>query len=95
MNSTVQCRLHTSSAAFLADMAYYPCNLMAPDSAEQAHIHPIGCGPFKLARWERYSVTELVRFEHYFETDAAGNSLPYLDGVSRVAGIFVLMPCSA
>jgi hypothetical protein len=23
-------------------------------------------------------VTELVRFENYFETDAAGNSLPYL-----------------
>jgi peptide/nickel transport system substrate-binding protein len=36
---TVQCRLHTPSAAFLADLAYYPCNLIAPDSAEQAHLH--------------------------------------------------------
>ena len=32
-------------------------------------------------RWERNSVTELVRFENYFETDAAGHSLPYLEGI--------------
>jgi peptide/nickel transport system substrate-binding protein len=32
-------------------------------------------------RWERNHVTELARFEHYFETDAAGHSLPYLDGL--------------
>ena len=78
---TVRCRLHTPSAAFLADVAYYPCNLIAPESAAQTNTHPIGCGPFKLVRWERNSVTELVRFEHYFETDTAGNSLPYLEGI--------------
>ena len=78
---TVRCRLHTPSAAFLADVAYYPCNLIAPESAAQANTNPIGCGPFKLVRWERNSVTELVRFEHYFETDAAGNSLPYLERI--------------
>jgi peptide/nickel transport system substrate-binding protein len=60
---------------------YYPCNLIAPDSAEKADTQLIGCGPFKLVRWERDNVTELARFENYFETDAAGNSLPYLDGI--------------
>ena len=69
------------SAAFLADLVYYPCNLIAPDSAEQANLHPIGCGPFKFVKWERNSITELIRFENYFETDAEGNSLPYLDGI--------------
>jgi peptide/nickel transport system substrate-binding protein len=44
-------------------------------------MHPIGCGPFKFVKWERNSITELVRFENYFETDADGNSLPYLDGI--------------
>ena len=78
---TVQCRLHTPSAAFLADVAYYPCNLIAPESAAQTNTNPIGCGPFKLVRWERNSVTELVRFEHYFETDAVGNSLPTWRGL--------------
>jgi len=78
---TVRCRLHTPSAAFLADVVYYPCNLIAPESAAQANLHPIGCGPFKLVRWERNNITELVRFENYFETDATGNSLPYLEGI--------------
>ena len=78
---TLQCLLHEPSAAFLADLVYYPCNLMAPDSAEQANTHPIGCGPFKFVKWERNNITELSRFENYFETDAEGNNLPYLDGI--------------
>src|SRR5215470_231183 len=78
---TVRCVLQEPSAAFLADVVYYPCNLMAPESAEHADMRPIGCGPFKLVKWERNSITELVRFENYFETDAEGNSLPYLDGI--------------
>jgi peptide/nickel transport system substrate-binding protein len=78
---TVRCHLHQPSAAFPADVVYYPCNLMAPDSEAQADTHPVGCGPFKFVRWERNNITELVRFENYFETDAAGNSLPYLDRI--------------
>ena len=78
---TLRCHLEQPSAAFPANVVYYPCNLIAPDSAAQAHVHPIGCGPFKLVGWKRDHVTELARFEHYFETDAAGNSLPYLDGI--------------
>ena len=34
---TVRCRLHMPSAAFLADVAYYPCNLIAPESAADQH----------------------------------------------------------
>ena len=78
---TLRCVLQEPSAAFLADVVYYPCNLMAPDSAEQADMHPIGCGPFRLVKWERNNITEMVRFENYFETDAEGNTLPYLDGI--------------
>jgi peptide/nickel transport system substrate-binding protein len=78
---TLRCHLHQPSAAFPADVVYYPCALMAPESVEQADLHPIGCGPFKFAKWDRHNVTEMVRFENYFETDAAGNSLPYLDTI--------------
>jgi peptide/nickel transport system substrate-binding protein len=78
---TVRCHLHQPSAAFPADVVYYPCNLIAPDSEAQADTHPIGCGPFKFVRWERNNVTELARFEHYFETDAEGHSLPYLERI--------------
>jgi len=78
---TVRCHLHTPSAAFPADVVYYPCALMAPDSADRADLHPIGCGPFKFVKWDRNNITELVRFENYFETDPEGNSLPYLEGL--------------
>jgi len=78
---TLRCHLHTPSAAFPADVVYYPCALMAPDSVEKADLYPISCGPFKFATWDRNNITEMVRFENYFETDAAGNSLPYLEAI--------------
>jgi peptide/nickel transport system substrate-binding protein len=52
---TVVCKLEQPSAAFPADVVFYPCNLMAPDSKAQADTHPIGCGPFKFVTWERYA----------------------------------------
>jgi peptide/nickel transport system substrate-binding protein len=75
---TVVCKLQQPSAAFPSDVVFYPANLMAPGTEEQANTHPIGCGPFKFKRWERHNVTELERFENYFETDAEGNPLPYI-----------------
>ncbi len=78
---TCRCQLHQPSASFPSNVVYYPCNLIAPESEAQAHTHPVGCGPFKFVRWQRYEMTELARFEHYYETDAEGNSLPYLDGI--------------
>jgi ABC-type transport system substrate-binding protein len=38
---TVRCHLYQPSAAFPADVVYYPCNLIAPDSEKQADIHLI------------------------------------------------------
>jgi len=73
--------LKAPNAIFAANTVYYPANLIAPDSEDQADTHPIGCGPFKFKSWKRYAKTEIVRFENYFETDAEGNPLPYLDGI--------------
>lgn len=78
---TVRCRLHSPSAAFPANVVYYPCQLMAPDSVEQGATHPIGAGPFKFVKWERYAHTVLERFENFYETDAQGNPLPYIQRV--------------
>jgi peptide/nickel transport system substrate-binding protein len=72
-------KLQTPSAAFPTNVVYYPCNLIAPDSEAQVNTHPIGCGPFKFVKWERFAATTLERFENYFETDAQGNPLPYLE----------------
>lgn len=78
---TVRCMLKEPSAAFPADVMYYPVNLIAPDSAGQVDILPIGCGPFKFVKWDRFNLTLVERFENYFETDAEGNTLPYLDAL--------------
>ncbi|MBT4486326.1 MAG: ABC transporter substrate-binding protein [Rhodospirillaceae bacterium] len=78
---TLRCTLKTPSSVFLANIVYYPCNLIAPDSADQADSHPIGCGPFKFKSWKRWDRTEMLRYENYFETDPKGNPLPYLDGI--------------
>jgi peptide/nickel transport system substrate-binding protein len=78
---TVRCHLHTPSAAFPANVVYYPCTLMAPDSVEQAATHPICAGPFKFVKWERYALTVMERFENYYETDAQGNPLPYIERI--------------
>jgi peptide/nickel transport system substrate-binding protein len=78
---TLRVHLKAPNAAFANDVTYYPCNLIAPDSAPQADTHPIGCGPFKFKSWTHWNKTELVRFENYFETDKDGNRLPYLDAI--------------
>lgn len=79
---TIRCHLEQPSASFPASVVYYPCCLIAPDSLDQVDTHPIGCGPFKFVSWDRNQGTELVRFENYFETDAEGKSLPYLERIS-------------
>jgi peptide/nickel transport system substrate-binding protein len=78
---TVQFHLKEPHAALDINLIYYPVNLMAPGAVDQADTHPVNCGPFKFKSWRRLDVTELVRFENFWETDAEGNSLPYLDGL--------------
>jgi len=78
---TLRCTLKQPSALFPANVTYYPCNLIAPNSGFEADLRPMGCGPFKIKSWKMWDRTELVRFENYFETDAAGHALPYLDGI--------------
>ena len=73
--------LKEPSAVFLANLIYYPCGLMAPNSVDKADTHPISCGPFKFVSWKRYAKSEMVRFENYYETGADGKSLPYLDAI--------------
>jgi peptide/nickel transport system substrate-binding protein len=59
----------------------YPTVLQAPDAFDTASERPIGTGPFKFVSWTRRNETRLVRFENYWETDADGHSLPYLDEI--------------
>jgi peptide/nickel transport system substrate-binding protein len=42
---------------------------------------PVGTGPFKFVEWKESDYILLERFPGYWEKDAAGGSLPYLDQV--------------
>src|SRR5215475_964692 len=76
-------RLHTRvpDVAVPANVVFYPTNLIAPDAFDTAAEHPIGTGPFKFVSWTRWNETRMVRFDNYWETDAEGNNLPYLDEI--------------
>ncbi len=78
---TVRIHLSVPDAALPANVMHYPTNLQAPDNFEKSSEHPIGTGPFKFVSWKRFGETRLVRFENYWETDATGHNLPYLDEI--------------
>ncbi|MFQ5600699.1 MAG: ABC transporter substrate-binding protein [Candidatus Krumholzibacteriia bacterium] len=43
--------------------------------------HPVGAGPFRLARWTPQESVVLVRNENYWQRDERGTPLPYLDRI--------------
>jgi len=43
--------------------------------------HPCGTGPFQLTFWDEGNVLMLQRNPNYWERDARGRRLPYLDGI--------------
>ncbi|MDG1477931.1 MAG: ABC transporter substrate-binding protein, partial [Vicingaceae bacterium] len=44
--------------------------------------NPVGTGPFKFKMWDEANKMVLLKNENYFETDEAGNKLPYIDAVA-------------
>ena len=78
---TLRFHLTEPDAAVPTHVLHYPTNLQAPDNFDKASEHPVGTGPFKFVSWTRWNETRLVRFENYWETDTAGNNLPYLDEI--------------
>jgi peptide/nickel transport system substrate-binding protein len=76
-------RIYTTmpDASLPSSVMHYPTRLMAPDAFDTAPEHPIGTGPFKFVSWTRNNEAKMVRFENYWETDAEGHSLPYLDEI--------------
>jgi peptide/nickel transport system substrate-binding protein len=76
-------RIHTTvpDVSLPSNVMHYPTRLIAPDAFDTAAEHPIGAGPFKFVSWTRNHEARMVRFENYWETDAEGHNLPYLDEI--------------
>lgn len=49
---------------------------------EDFRKNPVGTGPFSFKMWEEGTQLTMIKNPNYFEKDAAGNTLPYLDAVS-------------
>ena len=69
---------------------YYPLPAMLtnrwvpiidPQSLDSIKQHPIATGPFKFVSWKRLHTTVMARHDTYWEKDADGNALPYLDEI--------------
>jgi peptide/nickel transport system substrate-binding protein len=68
----------------------HPAHLMRPlIEAGEVGVSPldvglVGLGPFRVERYDPGSQVQVRRFEGYWERDARGASLPYLDGIDYV-----------
>jgi len=78
---TVRIKAVLPAVSLPSNLMHYPTRMMAPDAFATAAEHPIGTGPFKFVSWIRNTEARLVRFENYWETDAEGHNLPYLDTI--------------
>ncbi|MBI1315276.1 ABC transporter substrate-binding protein [bacterium] len=79
-------RLKEPFPPFLSTLANAYCGVVSQRAAELAGSEfgrqPVGSGPFAFKRWIPNEKMVLRRHPDYFETDAQGQSLPYLESVS-------------
>ncbi len=72
--------------AFLGLMSMRYCSVVPKEIVEfygnTFRANPIGTGPFKFKLWEENVKLVLRKNEHYFEKDASGKQLPYLEAVA-------------
>jgi peptide/nickel transport system substrate-binding protein len=68
----------------------HPKHLMEPRVQQgDVNVAPIdigviGTGPFKFFKYDKGSIAQVRRFDRYWEKDAQGRQLPYMDGIDYV-----------
>ena len=85
-DSTFNIQLNQPFPAFLGLLTMKYCSVVPKEIVEHYdsdfRSNPIGTGPFKFKRWEENLKLVFRKNHNYFETDAQGNSLPYLEAVA-------------
>jgi len=87
VNDTVfQIQLKQPFPAFLGLLTMKYCSVVPNEVVTfyngDFRSNPIGTGPFKFKRWEENLKLVFRRNENYFERDANGHKLPYLEAVA-------------
>jgi peptide/nickel transport system substrate-binding protein len=84
-DTTFQLRLLRPYNPILGILSMQYCSVVAKEAVDhygsEFRRHPVGTGPFQFVAWEEGQALVLRKNPHYFETDSAGNPLPYLNGI--------------
>jgi peptide/nickel transport system substrate-binding protein len=85
-DSVLEIRLKRPFPPFLGLLGMEYCSVVPKEAirrfGDDFRSHPVGTGPFKFHFWIENTRLALHRNERYFEKDANGERLPYLDAVS-------------
>jgi peptide/nickel transport system substrate-binding protein len=84
-DTTFQLKLQSPFQSILGILSMQYCSIIAREAVEMYGTdfrrHPVGTGPFSFVTWEEGQALILKKNETYFEKDAEGKRLPYLDGI--------------
>lgn len=84
-DTTFQLNLQKPYQPILGILSMQYCSIVPREAVEKwgtdFRRHPVGTGPFQFVAWEEGQSLALKKNDGYFERDAAGNRLPYLDGI--------------
>lgn len=85
-DSTLQIRLAKPFPPFLGILSMTYASVVPKEAVDyygdDFRSHPVGTGPFKFQYWKENVKLVMRKNPDYFEVDAAGERLPYLDAVS-------------
>ncbi len=84
-DSTFQIKLIKPFHPILGILSMQYCSIVPREVVEKYgnnfRSHPCGTGPFQLKYWYENEAMILVKNQHYWEHDSAGNQLPYLNAI--------------
>lgn len=84
-DTTFQLKLARPYQPILGILSMQYCSVVPHEAVEKYgsdfRRHAVGTGPFQFVAWEEGQAMVLKKNPSYFETDAAGKRLPYLDGI--------------
>ncbi|HMK04993.1 MAG TPA: ABC transporter substrate-binding protein [Ferruginibacter sp.] len=84
-DTTFQLKLASPFQSILGILSMQYCSVIPQEAVNKYKTdfrrHPVGTGPFSFVAWEEGQALILKKNENYFEKDAEGRSLPYLDGL--------------
>lgn len=84
-DTTFQLKLIRPYQPILGILSMQYCSIVPHEAVEKYGTdfrrHAVGTGPFQFVAWEEGQALVMKKNPNYFEVDASGKRLPYLDGI--------------